>query len=64
MAVVKARDSNQGMLMVGNVGINRIRGDCSDFKNMWAIPQMVYQEYAFEAVQKGYFYHCPREREN
>lgn len=56
-------EGDQGMLMVGNVGINRIRGDCSDFKNIRTIPQMVYQEHAFEAVQKGYFYQRPRERE-
>lgn len=46
----------QGMLLVGNVGINRIRGDCSDFKGLRTIPNMVYQPHAFEATQKGYFY--------
>lgn len=56
-------EGKQGMLMVGNVGINRIRANCSDFKGLRTIPQMIYQRYAFEAVQKGYFYQKPRERE-
>ena len=46
----------QGMLLVGNVGINRIRGNCSDFKGLRTIPQMVYQPHAFEATTHGYFY--------
>ena len=53
----------QGMLMVGNVGVNRIRSNCSDFKGLRTIPQMVYQEHAFEAVQKGYFYQRARDQE-
>lgn len=53
----------QGMLLVGNVGINRIRGDCSDFKGLRTIPNMVYQPHAFEATQKGYFYQRARDSE-
>ncbi|WP_053366766.1 cell wall hydrolase [Bacillus sp. FJAT-27245] len=53
----------QGMLMVGNVGVNRVRGDCSDFKNIRTIRQMVFQEHAFEAVQHGYFYQRARDKE-
>jgi N-acetylmuramoyl-L-alanine amidase len=52
-----------GMLLIGNVGINRIRADCSDFKGLRTIPQMIYQPHAFEAVQYGYFYQRPREKE-
>jgi N-acetylmuramoyl-L-alanine amidase len=52
-----------GMLLVGNVGINRIRANCSDFKGIRTIPQMVYQQHAFEAVQHGYFYQKARERD-
>jgi N-acetylmuramoyl-L-alanine amidase len=52
-----------GMLLVGNVGINRIRANCSDFKGIRTIPQMVYQPHAFEALLHGYFYQRPRERE-
>ena len=43
-------EGEQGMLMVGNVGINRIRANCSDFVGLRTIPQMVYQPHAFEAT--------------
>jgi len=53
-----------GMLMVGNVGVNRILGDCLDFKNIRTIDQMVYQSPGgFEATQKGYFYQRARDKE-
>lgn len=52
-----------GMLLVGNVGINRIRANCSDFKGIRTIPQMIYQPHAFEALIHGYFYQRPRDRE-
>lgn len=53
----------QGMLMVGNVGINRMRANCSDFKGIRTIPDMIYQPHAFEATTKGYFYQRARESE-
>ncbi|PKG22350.1 cell wall hydrolase [Niallia nealsonii] len=53
----------QGMLMVGNVGINRVRANCSDFKGLRTVPDMVYQPHAFEATTKGYFYQRARESE-
>ncbi|GFR39580.1 cell wall hydrolase CwlJ [Insulibacter thermoxylanivorax] len=56
-------EGEQGMLMVGNVGINRIRANCSDFVGLRTIPQMVYQPHAFEATIHGYFYQKARERE-
>lgn len=56
-------EGEQGMMMVGNVGINRIRANCSDFKNLRTIPQMVHQPHAFEATLHGYFYQKARERE-
>ena len=37
-------EGNLGMLMVGNVGINRVIGNCLDFKNITSIYQMVYQD--------------------
>lgn len=52
-----------GMLLVGNVGVNRIRANCSDFIGLRTIPQMVYQPHAFEAVIHGYFYQRARESE-
>lgn len=51
-----------GMLMVGNVGVNRVRGECLDFVNIRTVPQMVFQSPGgFEATQKGYFYQRARE---
>lgn len=36
-------EGNLGMLMVGNVGINRVIVNCLDFKNIRSITDMVYQ---------------------
>lgn len=36
-------EGNMGMLMVGNVGVNRIIADCLDFKNIKTISDMIYQ---------------------
>lgn len=36
-------EGNLGMLMVGNVGVNRIISDCLDFKNIDTISDMIYQ---------------------
>lgn len=36
-------EGNLGMLMVGNVCINRVIADCLTFKNITSISQMVYQ---------------------
>jgi N-acetylmuramoyl-L-alanine amidase len=53
-----------GMLMVGNVGVNRIRANCLDFRNIRTVNEMVYQQPGgFEAVTKGYFYQRARERD-
>lgn len=56
-------EGEMGMLLVGNVGINRIRGNCSDFKGIRTIPQMIEQPHAFEALQHGLYYQGARERE-
>ncbi|HLR15271.1 MAG TPA: cell wall hydrolase [Bacillota bacterium] len=55
-------DGKLGMLMVGNVGINRVLADCLDFTNVRTIDDMVFQSPGgFEATQKGYFYQRARE---
>lgn len=52
------------MLMVGNVGVNRILANCLDFRNVRTMRDMVYQSPGgYEAVQKSYFYQRPRESE-
>lgn len=53
-----------GMLMVGNVGVNRILGNCLDFRDIRSMDDMVYQSPGgFEATQKGYFYQRARDRD-
>ena len=37
-------EGNLGMLMVGNVGINRVIANCLDFKNIRTITDVVYQK--------------------
>lgn len=57
-------DGKLGMLMVGNTGINRVRSNCLDFKDINSIDEMVFQSPGgFEATQKGYFYQRARERD-
>ncbi|MFD7522293.1 cell wall hydrolase [Paenibacillus chitinolyticus] len=56
-------EGEMGMLLVGNVGINRVRGNCSDFKGIRTIPQMINQPHAFEALQHGLYYQKARDRE-
>lgn len=57
-------DGNMGMLLVGNVGVNRVRARCLDFKDISTISQMVYQRPGgFEATLFGYFYQAAREHD-
>jgi len=46
-----------GMLMVGNVIVNRLKADCLDFEDLTSIWHVIFQvqggNYSFEAVQKG-----------
>lgn len=51
-----------GMLMVGNVGINRVLANCLDFKNIKTIEQMVFQRPGgFESTLYSYFYQPARQ---
>jgi N-acetylmuramoyl-L-alanine amidase len=53
-----------GMLMVGNVGVNRVRADCLDFRGIRTIRRMVFQRPGgFEATMKSYFYQAARQSE-
>jgi len=53
-----------GMLMVGNVSVNRVKSKCLDFKDINTVERMVYQKPGgYEAVQKPYFYQRAREKE-
>ena len=54
-------DGHEGMLMVGNVGVNRVLADCLDFPDIRTLEQMVFQRPGgFEATTKGYFYQRAR----
>lgn len=53
-----------GMLLAGNVMVNRVRANCLDFVDINNIERMVYQSPGgFEAIQKSYFYQRARERD-
>jgi N-acetylmuramoyl-L-alanine amidase len=57
-------DLDPGMLMVGNVGVNRILSNCLDFRGIRTMNQMVFQSPGgFESTQKGYFYQAARDRD-
>lgn len=57
-------DGDLGMLLVGNVGINRVRARCLDFTNINSIETMVFQRPGgFEATLKGYFYQAARQHD-
>ncbi len=57
-------EGKQGMLLVGNVGVNRVRAKCFDFKNITSITKMVFQNPGgFEATQFSYFYQHARTSE-
>jgi N-acetylmuramoyl-L-alanine amidase len=51
-----------GMLMVGNVGVNRVLANCLDFKDITSIYKMVFQRPGgFEATLNSYFYQSARQ---
>ncbi|WP_019120332.1 cell wall hydrolase [Brevibacillus massiliensis] len=53
-----------GMMMVGNVGVNRIIANCLDFKGIRSVSDMVYQSPGgFESVTLPYFYQRPRDKD-
>ena len=57
-------EGNLGMLMVGNVGINRVIGNCLDFKNITSIYQMVYQDPGgFSGPKSPLFYNASTTKE-
>ncbi|PTX53665.1 N-acetylmuramoyl-L-alanine amidase [Melghirimyces profundicolus] len=57
-------DGEIGMILVGNVGVNRVVADCLDFEDIRTVKEMIFQSPGgFEAVQKPYFYQRARQRE-
>ena len=57
-------DGNLGMLMVGNVAINRIICNCIDFRNIRSITDMVYQSPGgFSSINSSLFNSNPTTNE-
>lgn len=53
-----------GMLMVGNVGVNRVLANCLTFKDIRTISEMVYQNPGgFSGVNSNLFYSNPTTKE-
>ena len=53
-------EGNLGMLMVGNVGVNRVIADCLIFKDITTISQMVFQSPGgFSGTSSSLFYGNP-----
>ena len=58
-------EGNLGMLMVGNVGINRVLADCLTFKDIRSISDMVYQSPGgFLGTSSSLFYGNPTAKES
>ena len=57
-------EGNLGMLMVGNVAINRVICNCIDFRNIRSITDMVYQSPGgFSSINSSIFYSSPTKNE-
>lgn len=57
-------EGDLGMLMVGNVGVNRVKSNCLDFRGVRSIADMVYQSPGgFESTHFSFFYQRPRASE-
>lgn len=65
--LMRAEAESEGdlaMLMVGNVGVNRVRASCLDFTNITSVEQMVYQHPGgFESTLYSYFYQAARSKD-
>ena len=49
-------EGNLGMLMVGNVVVNRALADCLDFKNIRTVTDAIYQKNQFSGINSSLFY--------
>ena len=48
-------EGNLGMLMVGNVVVNRAIANCLTFKNVRSITDAIYQKNQFSGINGSYF---------
>ena len=56
-------EGSLGMLMVGNVVVNRGIADCLTFKNIDTIYDVIYQKNQFSGTQSSLFYSNPTTKE-
>ena len=57
-------EGNLGMLMVGNVGVNRVIANCLTFKDITSVYKMIYQSPGgFSGTNSSLFYGNPTEKE-
>lgn len=56
-------EGNLGMLMVGNVVVNRGIANCLTFKNVNTISDVIYQENQFSGTSSSLFYSNPTTKE-
>ena len=57
-------EGDLGMLMVGNVGVNRVLADCLTFKNITTVNQMIFQSPGgFSGTSSSLFYGNPTAKE-
>ena len=56
-------EGNLGMLMVGNVVINRGISDCLTFKNVNTISDVIYQQNQFSGIDSPLFFSNPTTKE-
>ena len=56
-------ERNLGMLMVGNVVINRGISDCLTFKNVNTISDVIYQQNQFSGIDSPLFFSNPTTKE-
>ena len=49
-------EGNEGMLMVGNVVVNRVLADCSIFNNVRSITDVIYQKKQFSGTNSSIFF--------
>ena len=57
-------EGNLGMLMVGNVGVNRVLANCLTFNNIYTINDMVYQNPGgFSGIYSPLFFSNPTTQE-
>ena len=56
-------EGNLGMLMVGNVVVNRVLADCLTFKNIKTLYDAIYQSNQFSGINNPLFFSNPTSKE-